>query len=118
MIHRFNTEIAKEFGVASAVVAQHIWYWVRENEKVNKNCFSGKWWMYSSIREMCEQFYYLTPNQVRKAIEKMENAKFIFKGNFNKTAYDRTCWYTFTDEGYAFYVKAEMDSLNYTKQNC
>lgn len=115
MLHYFNTEIANMFGVVPAVVAQNFWYWVRKNERENKNCFDGRFWVYESIREMSNVLYYISHNQVRSAIEKLVKSGILIKGNFNKSHYDRTIWYTFTDEGYAIFVKAEMENGKHTK---
>ena len=117
MQHYFNTEIARRFGVIPAIVAQNLWYWVRQNEKHNKNCFDGRWWVYESVREMSEVLCYLTHNQVRAALDKLEKCGIIIKGNFNKTRYDRTTWYSFSNEGYGIFAKVEMEIAKSNKQS-
>ena len=109
MQHNFNTKIAKMFGLPQAVIFQNIWYWVKRNELDNKNCFEGRWWVYGSVREMSERFNYLTQNQIRKAINDLVKGEMLIKGNFNKTAYDRTAWYSLTDKGYGIYSEIEME---------
>jgi len=38
-------------------------------------------------------FPYLTDKQIRTALQKLEDDKFVVSGSFNKSAYDRTKWY-------------------------
>ena len=37
-------------------------------------------------------------NKVRYTIDKLLSLKIIKKGNYNKTKYDRTCWYAFEND--------------------
>jgi hypothetical protein len=91
--HYFDTEIAADVGINAAILFENIKFWVQHNEKAGKNLKEGKHWMYSTQAEMSEQFEYLSVKQVRTALEKLETAGYIIKGNFNRSGYDRTCWY-------------------------
>ena len=42
---------------------------------------------------------YFTRSTVHRAIKKLEENKLIITGNFNKLSYDKTTWYTLTDDG-------------------
>ena len=98
MRHYFDTEVAKECGINAAIIYENIKFWIEHNRKNGKNLKEGKTWMYSTQKELSEQFEYLSVKQVRTALEKLETAGYIIKGNFNRSGYDRTCWYTFGEK--------------------
>ena len=91
--HYFDTTIAAEVGINAAIVYENIKFWVQHNAKNGKNFKDEKYWMYSTQAELSEQFEYLSVKQVRTALAKLEDAGYIIKGNFNRSGYDRTCWY-------------------------
>lgn len=97
--HCFDVDIAKECGINAAIIYENIKFWVLHNEKSGKNFKEEKYWMYSTQKELSEQFEYLSVKQVRTALEKLEAAGYIIKGNFNRSGYDRTAWYTITEKG-------------------
>ncbi|MBR1951955.1 MAG: hypothetical protein IKA32_05230 [Lentisphaeria bacterium] len=99
MKHYFDVDIAKECGINAAIIYENIKFWVQHNERSGKNFKEDKYWMYSTQKELSEQFEYLSIKQVRTALEKLETAGYIIKGNFNRNGYDRTAWYTITDKG-------------------
>lgn len=92
--HYFDTEVAADVGINAAVLYSHIKFWIEHNKKTGKNFKEGKTWTYSTQKELSEQFEYLSVKQVRTALEKLEAAGYIIKGNFNRSGYDRTCWYS------------------------
>ena len=98
MKHYFDVEIAKECGINAAIIYENIAFWVRHNEKNGKNNRDGKFWVYQTQKEMSEHFDYLSVKQVRTALEKLETAGYIIKGNYNKHGYDKTTWYSITDK--------------------
>ena len=91
--HYFDTAIAADVGINAAILYEHIKFWIQHNEKTGKNLKEGKTWMYNTQAELSEQFEYLSVKQVRTALAKLEAAGYIIKGNFNRSGYDRTCWY-------------------------
>lgn len=93
MRHYFDVDVAKDCGINAAIIYENIKFWIDHNEKAGKNLKEGKTWMYSTQVELSEQFEYLSVKQVRTALEKLEAAGYIIKGNFNRSGYDRTCWY-------------------------
>lgn len=100
MVHRHYTKVAKYYGVNASLLFYHIAYWVDQNRKEGKNMHCGKYWMYTTVQGLAETtFDYLTPNQIRYALDKLRESGLIMTGNFNKTTYDRTLWYTLSEEG-------------------
>jgi hypothetical protein len=93
-MHSFDPEIAKLVGVNAAVIHQNIIWWTQKNAANGRHCYDGRYWTYNSIAAFDELFPYLTRAQIRSALLKLEEAGLIVCGNYNKSAYDRTKWYS------------------------
>jgi len=98
-MHYFDENIAKEYGVAEAVMFQNIAYWVKENEAHDINFHDGRYWTFNSRKAFSIFFKYWTENQVKRIIEKLYTNGLLLKGNYNKANYDKTNWYTLSDKG-------------------
>ncbi len=98
MHHSFNVVLAQRLGLVQAILLENIYFWVSKNEFNEKNVFEGRGWTYNSVKAFNEQFPYLTEKQVRTALEKMEQDGIILSANYNRSKYDRTKWYSITDE--------------------
>ena len=99
MIHVFDTDVAKKYGVNAAVILQNMAYWIMQNEANETNFYDGRHWTFNSKRAYGELFPYMTAKQIRTAIEKLVEDGVLVTGNYNKLAYDRTAWYALTEKG-------------------
>lgn len=98
--HSLNPNIANKYGPICALILQNIFYWINENKKNNKESthfHEGKWWTYSSVRELSEHFTYLTTRQIRTALDTLKENELVLTANFNNTC-NRTLWYTVTQK--------------------
>jgi len=104
----FDVGIAKSCGINAAVVYNHILYWLRQNIR-NPRCWHDeRIWMYESLSKMSEFFDFLSEKEVRNAINILTEKNLIEKSNFNNNKFDRTCWYTVSDQSFIEYVKKEI----------
>lgn len=103
MNHSFNVEIATKYGFKESVILEHLFFWIKKNEANNENFFDGKYWTYNSIKAFADLFPYFTEKQIRSALDSLCKQGLICKGNYNKSAYDRTLWYALTDKAIDFY---------------
>lgn len=113
--HCFDKAVAKQCGVNGAVLLWNFRYWIDENIANKRNFHDGHYWTYQSMDALCKTFDYLTPNQIRTAVDKLVKGGYVLKGNYNKSAYDRTTWYTITEAGYALF--SDFYSANATAEN-
>lgn len=97
--HYFNIHIAKEAGVNAAILFQNIAHWIQHNAKQGRNYQEGTHWMFSTQKDIAEQFEYLSVKQCRTAIDKLIELEYLKTGNFNRHAYDRTRWFALTEKG-------------------
>lgn len=99
MIHCFDTEVAMEYGLYPAIILQNIAHWVTHNEANETNYHDGEYWTYNSVRAFADLFPYMSPKQIRAALDVLKDQGLIKTANFNEVAYDRTLWYTMTEKG-------------------
>lgn len=97
-VHSFDTDVAGMVGVAAAAIAQNIKFWSDHSRANGKKFYDGAYWAYNSVEAFREQFPYLSPKQIRTALDKLEAAGLIKTGVYNKDNRDRTKWYTFCSE--------------------
>lgn len=98
MEHHFNVELAKQYGIEEAILINNIYFWISKNAANDKNYINGRFWTYSSAVAMADLFPYINKNTLARKLNNLVEKGVLIKDNFNKSAYDRTCWYAFTDE--------------------
>jgi len=98
MINHFDADIAKKVGVNAAVIFHNILFWCEKNKANEIHFYDGRYWTYNSIKAWRELFPYMTEKQIRIALNKLKKNGYIVTGNYNKSAYDRTTWYSITGQ--------------------
>ena len=91
--HLFDSDVATHVGVNAAVIYQNIVYWCEKNAANRQNIHNGMAWTYNTVRAFAELFPYLTPDQIRRALERLEASGYIATGNFSEDTRDRTKWF-------------------------
>ena len=109
MQHSFDVDIAQEYGVLEAVLLNNLWFWIQKNKANDTNFFDGDYWTYNSTKAFTELFPYATQRQIQNALKKLKDKGIIKTGNYNKSAYDRTLWYAFTQKGKCIMQKCKME---------
>ncbi len=93
MLHSFDIKDAEKYGVHAAVILNNLRFWITKNVANNKHWYEGEFWTYNSVKAFSDLFPYLTADQIRRALSKLEADDVIKSGNFNNKNYDRTKWY-------------------------
>ena len=109
--HSFDPDIAARVGCNAAVIYQNLFYWAEKNAANGRHFYEGRWWTYNSVSAFADLFPYLTGKQIRTALDKLESDGLIVSGCYNKSAYDRTKWYSPTC------LKAETHLPKKTNEN-
>lgn len=117
MQHHFDVELAKQYGMVEAVLLNHFEYWIELNRANGKNYFEGRYWTFNSMKAFSEIFPYLSEKKIRNALKNLQDAGLILTGNFNKSAYDRTLWYAFSDLSESILPKRQMEVAEKANQN-
>ena len=93
MEHSFDIDIAEKVGVNAAILYKNIKFWCAKNKANDVHFHDGHYWTYNSKKAFTELFPYMTERQVDYALNKLLEANYIIKGNYNKSPYDKTLWY-------------------------
>jgi hypothetical protein len=111
--HCFDTDIAKKYTVDVAVFLNNLNFWIIKNAANKKNFHDGACWSYNSQDALGRLFPYWTRQNIRTVIKKCKEFNLIQQGSYNKTSYDRTGWYSFTEVGIKLFPELEAAySLN------
>lgn len=111
--HTLDIRVAQLVGTNAAIILENISYWCEHNAANNMNLHDGRYWIYNSTKAFGELFPYMTINVIRTALKKLKDNGLILTGNFNKSAYDRTTWYTLTGKAEAMLeVNVHSDAPN------
>ncbi len=95
----FKEEIAKEYGVESAILLQHFIYSISHHKKNNTHFYEGRYWTYDSITTLTNLYSFWSGRVIDRIIKNLLDKNVLVSGCFNKHKYDRTKWFAFVDEG-------------------
>lgn len=107
--HSFDVDIAEKYGIQAAIMLKNIYYWTTLNKANERNYQDGRYWTHNSVKALRELFPYISTRSMRSTLDKLIDLGLIIKGNYNKSAYDRTLWYALTDKGLSICQKGQMD---------
>lgn len=116
MVHNFDTENAKKYGILEAVLISNFEFWIAKNQANGTNFFDEKYWVYNSARALTELFPYASEQQIKRALQHLKENNVLITGNYNKSSYDKTLWYTFSDEYLSIVQSKTIDSSNLTNR--
>lgn len=105
MLHSFDTSDAEKWGINAAILIHNLKNWIRVNKANGRNYYDGHYWTYNTAKAFSQLFPYLSEDTIRKTLKKLEKNGVILIGHFNKSGFDRTNWYAFTDESFLNNIK-------------
>ena len=95
----FNAGIAERYGIVAAVLAEHMWREVKENEFHGRHRYGGNVWMRCSMRAFTAAMTYLSEGMVYIGIQKLINEGVLMRGKNSGSGHGRAEWYAFTASG-------------------
>lgn len=98
MTHSFDVDMAEKYGIEQAILIYNLDFWLTKNMANEKNFHDGSYWTYNSGVAFERLFPYMRKRKIYRLLKDMEAAGIINTGNYNANKYDRTKWYSFTDE--------------------
>jgi hypothetical protein len=115
MDHSFNVDVATKYGIEEAIVLQNLAFWVQKNSANKRHWHDGHYWTYNSAAAFADLFPYLNQKKVYRILSNLENHGLILTGNYNDSKYNRTKWYTITEDaigiiGITIYHNSEMEN--------
>lgn len=118
MMHSFDTEIAKEYGILETVILHHFHFWISKNIANGNNEHDGNYWTYNSTAAFTKLFPYASEGQIRRALKKLQENGLIITGNYNQSSYDRTLWYALTEKAFSILQKESFHLSKMKNGNC
>lgn len=98
MEHHFNTDYAIKYGIEEAIVINNLQFWIIKNRANKKHFFNDRTWTYNTYKAFSEIFPYWNEHKMKRILDSLVQQGILLRENYNKSGYDRTCWYAFVDE--------------------
>jgi hypothetical protein len=113
MNHSFDIKLAEILGIEESILLQHIAFWIKINSAKGINFRNDKYWTFCSANSLVKIFPYINRLKITRTLSKLEEKEWLISGNFNKSSYDNTKWYTFGKKFIEFLSKdTYFDNLN------
>lgn len=94
----FKKEVAKEYGLESAILIQHFQYSINHHKKNGTHFYEGRYWTYDSVSTLTNLYPFWSISTVRRVIKYLLDRNVLISRNFNKNKYDRTRWFAFQEQ--------------------
>lgn len=98
MQYSFDVEMAEKIGVNEAIMLNNFVFWLKSNKANEKNFFDGSYWTYNSQKAFTELFPFWNELQIKRILKSLVEQGILAVGNYNKNPFDRTNWYSLTEE--------------------
>lgn len=96
MVHAFDVNVAMEVGIAAATIYNYIEFRCVDNRNNERDFHDSTYWVKCKLEYLHKTFPYLSIDQIRYALIKLEESGYILTGLYNESKLDRSKWYTLT----------------------
>jgi hypothetical protein len=103
MVFQFDSVLAEKYGVNESIFIHNIFYWINHNKANQKHYYEDRFWTYNTKKAFIKLFPFWTYEQVRKITKKLTDAGVLLTSNFNENSWDKTTWYSLSDEIVIYY---------------
>lgn len=95
-MYTFRGNVAERYGLNAAVVAEYLFFAKEKLERMEFNDFT---WMRCSAKQITIDNPFLSIDMVKYAIKSLRENGVIRSKRLEKSSFDHTNWYTFTEYG-------------------
>lgn len=113
MTHSYDFELAALIGIHEALLYQDIAFWCGVNAEKPECNHDGFSWMFHSVTKFMARFPELTRDQIRRALQRLENLGLIASGCYNKRLRDK--WYRVAKDLQT--AKCDLQTANHDSAN-
>jgi Zn-finger nucleic acid-binding protein len=103
-----NLALAVRYGTNESLFLTNLCFWIEKNKANKVHFHNDRYWVYNTMDAWAELFPYFSKDQIRHLIDKMKGKNILLVGTFNRTRYDRTQWYSVSDEVLSLYTKGSI----------
>jgi hypothetical protein len=95
-----NAYDAATYGVDEALFLNRLRYYIGQakSSKREDNLHEGRYWIYNPSEKFQEIFPFFSFQTLRRITENLKKEGLLIVGHFNKVKFDRTNWYTLSEE--------------------
>ena len=113
MVHSFEVEDAKLYGVECAVILYNLRFWLHKNLANGKHFHNERVWTYNSAKAFEELFPYMSHRQIYRRLQKLIDKGIVVTGDYGNP-WDQSKWYSvnespFTEIGKWNYQNRQME---------
>lgn len=101
--HHFRTDLAAIYGIEEAILIENIAFWILKNEANKMHYHKERYWTYNSSEAFHQIFYYMSSKKISRILKKLVDNGVLLSDNFNEKGFDRTTWYSLSEEIYGLY---------------
>jgi len=95
---RINQDLAREIGFENSLVLLQLEFLIRTSSEANYK--NDNWWTYQTLKKLRQEYFpWWSEKTISRILVDLQTKKFISVGNFNKTQFDRTQWFSLNPEG-------------------
>jgi hypothetical protein len=98
--HSFNVNAATKVGVEKAILLKDFAGWCKINQANNRNIYDGKAWTFNSAKALQDLYPYMKRRSINRWLNELVEDGYLYEGEYNKSKYDRTKWYSVNEEKY------------------
>jgi hypothetical protein len=99
-----NLALAVKYGTNESLFLTNLCFWIEKNKANRVHFYDGHYWVYNTMEAWAELFPYFSKDQIRRLINKMRDRNVLLVGVYNRVHYDRTQWYSVSDEAMSLYL--------------
>jgi hypothetical protein len=94
--HSLDPKVAAQVGVNAALIIWNLSYLQSQRELQGGDDFyhEGKWWVRHSYESLAEWHNYLSVDQIRRIMKKLEDDGHVSKASLGKNPWDRTTYWS------------------------
>ena len=93
MVHSFEVEDAKLYGVECAVILYNLRFWLHKNLANGKHFHNERVWTYNSAKAFEELFPYMSHRQIYRRLQKLIDKGIVVTGDYGNP-WDQSKWYS------------------------
>ena len=95
LVYQFSVADAQQWKSADiAVILFNLRFWLCKNLANEHNIHDGQVWTYNTLSAWTELFPWLSADQIRRLLKKLEQSGLLVKGNYSENKFDKTVWYS------------------------
>lgn len=101
----FDADVAEAIGLNEAIILSQLNYWLKVNQKNNKNFHNGRYWCYNTFSDWRENnFSFFSESTIRRAFGTLKELGIVVTMPNPQTKFDKTNFYSIDYEQFGKFM--------------